>query len=560
MTNHTVDSSSAAHADASAVSAQTATPELPPTAEPVVANSDVPTDAPAAAEAPAYGDRETTPKQRRRHAKSKSKKRRRHASVATKSRGGAASHNHPLSLAESLLARLALPDVTLDRRLFPAPLLAALDAAGLGAPDLLPSAVFLSLAAVGAVARSNVQCMYADGIDDTTSGNASLRVALLTASRRSPLVPASILSGVYAVENIALDEYDKMFRLHGELRRAADQRRRLHEQTVRTAAILGLPMPPPLPDAAIIGPGPRPRIVVADGAGSAIRKAAAGGTGSFVLDQRRLSWMADVGDFYDAPTDELLNAVAAGHQIPIPDPVSGRTIMRRFTASAAGVLCIAEFPTLSHAGPPALIGTVFVPAKPPREIGDSTALDALMLRVHEMTRGNVTFRLPTEALASSSAAWTEQAQQNLPPLSAYLAALPDLARRLAVLLHLTAAAGNDGGSPSRDISLSTVKHALAIVDQCVLPAARSVLGPVSITEPERNARRLIQHLRATTSAERPIFDRRSVMRAWQHSMKVPQLDAAIGLLQEAALLVASGEVDGKKRGGQQFEIAASMYD
>lgn len=555
MTNHTVDSSSAAHADANAVPAPTTTPETPRTEEPEAINFADPAEASVDAEVPFENHKERKEKKRKTGAKAKSKRPRRTAGENAKP-SGAASQDQPRSLLERLLARLELPDVTLDRRLLPAPLLTALDAAGLGSPDLLPSALFMTLAAAGAVAGPSVQCVYADDIADPICGNMSLRVALLKSSRRSSLVPASILGGVYAAENAALDKYNVAVQRHRELLRVAEQRRRLHEQAVRTAVALGLPTPAPLPDAAIVGPGPRPRIVVVDGAGSAIRAAAAGGTGILVIDERRLTWMSDVGDFYDAPTDALLSAAAAGCQIPIADPVGGRVTMRTFAAAAIGVLCVAECPTLHNAGPEQLTGTIFVLAKPPKEVGDNAALVALMRRVQEITRGIIIYRLPSEALAPSATAWNEQAQQNLPPLSDYLAALPDLARRLAVLLHLTAAAGDNGDS--RDISLGTVKHAVAIVDTCVLPAARAVLGPVSTAEVERDARRIIQHLRATTNAER-LIDRRKLSRVWPSSLEGPELDAALDLLQAAELLVRVYEIEGKPVRGQHFKIDDSVY-
>lgn len=555
MTNQTTPTPSTTHDNENAVSERPTVPETPPTPEPEAINFADPAAASADAEAPVKDKQERKENKRKTKSNPASKERTRGTAGDNEDRSGAAS-SQPLSLTDKLLARLEIPRVALDRRLLPAPLLAALDSADLGAPDLLPSSVFITLAAVGAVAGP---VQYTDGTEGATGGNVSLRVALLTSSRRSPLVAASILGGVYAAENAALDKYTEAVQRHRELRRGAEQRRRLHEQTVRTAAVLGLPTPAPLPDVAIVEPGPRPRIVVADGAGSAIHKAAAGGTGVFVIDERRASWMAGVGDFYDAPTDALLNAAAAGRQIPIAEPVSGRVTMRTFPASAVGALCIAECSTLHNAGPAQLQGTVFVPAKPPTEAGDSTALDALMRRVHVMAGGPITLRMPPKTLVSAAAAWDALAAQTLPPMSDYLARLPDLTRRLAGLLHLTAAAGGDGVPLATDIPLATVKRALAIVDTCVVPAAWAVLGPVSTVEMERDARRIIQHLRATTSAARPFIDRRQLLRAWPSSLGVPELDAALDLLQKAGLFVAVSEIDGKPVGGQHFQIAAPVY-
>lgn len=122
-----------------------------------------------------------------------------------------------------------------------------------------------------------------------------------------------------------------------------------------------------------------------------------------------------------------------------------------------------------------------------------------------------------------------------PPLSVYLGALPDLARRLAATLHLAAIAGGDG-NPSREVTTATVKRAAAIVNAAVLPVAQALLGPISISEVERDARRLVQHLRTLTSAKHRELARRPQMRAWQHSMATPRFDAAVGLLVECGLL------------------------
>ena len=71
--------------------------------------------------------------------------------------------------------------------------------------------------------------------------------------------------------------------------------------------------------------------------------------------------------------------------------------------------------------------------------------------------------------------------------------------------------------------------------------------------------RIIGHVRTITSPQNRSFERRPLMRGWQHSMKTPPFDAALALLQEAGLLVALDKIDGKSGGGQRFEMAASVY-
>ena len=373
---------------------------------------------------------------------------------------------------------------------------------------MLPAATLVTLSALGAVAGPALRCEPIDDVPRVAGDSLSLRVALLASHRRSSLVPAPILAAAYAAENEALDAYSERVRHQAGLARAVEQRRRLYEQAARNAATLGLPSPPPLPEVVLGRLGPRPRIVVADGAGSAIRLAAAGGTGVWLVDERRMPSMAFVGDFYDEATDTLLNDAAAGHHIPIADPNSGRIAMRAFPASVVGALSVADCATLHHAGPAQLLGTVFMPETPAPAVGDSAALVALMCRVRSIGDGVSMLRLPAPmaALVTASAAWAARAAGTQPPLSDYWTGLPDLARRLAALLHLAAAGGNGHLAPQ--IAPATLRRALALIDACVVPTARAVLGPISFGEVERDARRLIGHLRTIASSHNRVFERR----------------------------------------------------
>ena len=260
-----------------------------------------------------------------------------------------------------------------------------------------------------------------------------------------------------------------------EQRQAAAGRRRLHEQATKSAMALGNALPPPLPDVAPVQLGPRPRIVVFEGAGAAIRAAAAGLTGVLVVDERRVASMAHVGDFHDEPTDALLNAASSGHAVPIADPATGRITMRAFPAGVIGCLAATEFASLDHAGAAQLDATFSGTAAAPPPAGDGTALVALMRSVRTIGDEPVVLRLPAqgEALKTAHAAWSALSAATTPPLSDYLAGLPDLARRLAALIHLAATAGAAGG-PGRGIAPATVQRAVAIVNTMVVPAAQAV--------------------------------------------------------------------------------------
>ena len=79
-------------------------------------------------------------------------------------------------------------------------------------------------------------------------------------------------------------------------------------------------------------------------------------------------------------------------------------------------------------------------------------------------------------------------------------------------------------------------------------------APVSTAEAIRDARRVVGYLRAATSAQNRVFERRPLLRSWQASMSTGRLDAAIKLLEAETLLTAV-----EKTGGQQYEVALAVY-
>ena len=459
-------------------------------------------------------------------------------------------------LQEQLLARLTVPPVTFDRRLLPANLIDALDAAGLGARETLPAAALMTLAAVAAVAGPAVRCEI--GGDRGLFGNrgdTALRVALIAPDRRASLVPSAILAGAFAAENALLDRYAQAEELDAERQRAAAEHRRLHAKASAIAVTLGAPPPPPLPltETAPATCGVPPRIVVRDGAAAAIRLAAAGGSGVLIIDERRMTSMKWVAGFYDGPTETLLSDFARGDQVPIVDPKSRRTLMRSLPASVIGVLTTADCALLHEVAAASYMATAFVPAVP-APTGDSAGLVTLLRHVGAIAGdAAVTLRLPAETLTGAAEAWVELATAALPPLSHWFVQLPDLARRLAAALHLVAAAGGDGKINS-EIPPATVKKAVALVNNCLLPTAQAVLSPVSTSEVVRDARRIVDHLRAKTSAQKPRFERRPLLRSWQDSMPTGRLDAAIALLEGEKLLSAV-----EKTGAQHYDVALAVY-
>lgn len=164
----------------------------------------------------------------------------------------------------------------------------------------------------------------------------SLRVALISEERRSSVVPAAILAGVYAAENTPIDAYLNAVEGSAAQRRASAKLRLLHEQATRAAAALGIEPPPPFAEDAAVREQARPRIVLPRGAYSAIIDAAAGGTGTLVIDERWMKSTSKVGDNFDEATAALLTALSLGHQIPVADP-DGRNTMRSLPASLIGL-------------------------------------------------------------------------------------------------------------------------------------------------------------------------------------------------------------------------------
>lgn len=195
----------------------------------------IPADAIEAASADDNGCKET--KQRR----TSNTKKQRQSSEALDAKDAAAEQEQDLT--SRLLMPVQLPAIELDRRLVASPLLEILDEAELGSPQLLPSSLFMALAAVAAVVGPNVRCVSADGPDPQLgkASGLSLRVCVISSDgRRSLAVPPSLLAGLYAAENAAFDGYrEKVALLHDQARAAAERRRR-HNRLVEAASMLGV--------------------------------------------------------------------------------------------------------------------------------------------------------------------------------------------------------------------------------------------------------------------------------------------------------------------------------
>ena len=158
-------------------------------------------------------------------------------------------------------------------------------------------------------------------------------------------------------------------------------RRRLHDQAVTAATLLGIAPPAPWIEELPVKSGPRPHLVLRNAASSAILAAAAGGTGLLLVDDRAMPSMSSVGSNFDKDTDRLLNALSLGLDVSVEDPVSGRTSMRCPPAGVIGVLAEPEWSSLYKATGRQLLATIFVAAAPPPIVSDASNLASLLHKV-----------------------------------------------------------------------------------------------------------------------------------------------------------------------------------
>ena len=486
-----------------------------------------------------------------------------HSGTAPRTGEASAADDRP-PIRARLTGRVRLPHAVLDPKLLPPQLFEPLQTAGLAGPDCLPGAAVTALAMLASVAGPGVGLAPPQGEagkrHDRSIGF-GLRVCLVAEGRDLPVVPTAVLGAAHAVQNMLLARHRAALDLAEAQERIAGERRSLHAQAVRAAAELGHEPPPPLQDSDRRGPGAPPRIVVEDGAGAAVTKAAEGGTGVLLVDERRMPSLPRTGHG-DPQTAALLNAAALGHPIATRAAGTGHVVMRTLPLAVVGVLTVAECEGLPGAGPESLIGTAFVPAVPPPPGGDGGGLVELAMRLHAVASDRPVALVldggATSALARAAGRWSGDIDGDLQPLSAFVAQLPDLARRLAVVLHLIAAAAE--GRLSVEIGSATLDRAVALVDALLLPLGRQLLSAVSTASAvEADALRLVAALRRHTSAEDPVIERREWQRATQTAMQTPaRFKAAVRLLQKVALITAAPPPADRK-GGEYYAAATSVH-
>jgi hypothetical protein len=161
------------------------------------------------------------------------------------------------------------------------------------------------------------------------------------------------------------------------------------------------------------------------------------------------------------------------------------------------------------------------------------------------------------ALVSAADRWSMDLDQRLEPLSACVKQMADLAKRLAVALHLVAATRE--GKPTDEIGAATLKRAVALIDAVLLPVARALLCAVSSASPaEADGLRVLGALRRHTSMEEPVIEKREWQRATQTTTTPPRFKAAVRLLQKVALITPAPPPADRK-GGEYFAAARSVH-
>jgi hypothetical protein len=332
-------------------------------------------------------------------------------------------------------------------------------------------------------------------------------------------------------------------------RRAAAERRRLHDQALRATSALGLAPPLALPPDAPLDEPAAPKIVLCEAAATAVLAAAAGGTGVLLIDGR---WMKSMlaGANHDKPTADLLSVLALGHPVPIDRGAAG-TAMAAFPGCVLGALQPADCLSLPKLTAEQLVATVFVKAAPVPVGGDGAPLAQLMKRVREASATPLTLQLPgktRQVLAGASGRWAEKGTSVRRPLADYLAALPDLARRLAGLFHLIE--GATAGAAVTEITPTNIQRAKALIDAFVLPMAEAILAAASADVVERDARMMVAHLQSNTTPQNKI-ERRQWLRDWQRRLPHAHFTGALNLLVSENLL---SQTEGEDNG--QWYLAA----
>jgi hypothetical protein len=432
--------------------------------------------------------------------------------------------------------------------------------------DIVSASALLATAA--AVLGPNPAICGAMGRD---GGSLALRIGLVNRERvLSPRVMPA-LEAAYALERqdvVAWAEEQRQFDL---LNSANTARYRLHRQTVASAALLGFELRHiPRPNLETESRGrPRPQLVLRDPLPTAFAKALSEATrqGLLLVDGRRLPTMAGFGVNYDVKTAKTLNQAAAGDHLELADPqVPGCVRPRPAHVSVIGVLSCVDILSLHKVGPEALAATVFIPAEDDSstKAGAVEALTEVLCRVRMLASNmsDTVSRLRFSAAARKALLQMEAKISNsagvLPPLADYYGAVPDLVRRVAIVLHLLDHASRKAETLALEISGEVAGRAIAYIEQAALPAARNVLAASSASDEIRDGRRLLSYAQWRCGLASPNLPKRDVTRVLANSMLPPAVDRAIARLVGEGLLEAANSGEGA--GARTYRVQPVVFE
>ena len=427
------------------------------------------------------------------------------------------------------------------------------------------------LAVTSAVAGPSLQ--FDAGKNANGAGGLALRVAIVGMERGLPPAVAPVLRAAYSLEEQEVALWHEKKRL-SDLRNAADgSRRRLFQQTLANATILsnsfGLPAGFDLAIAAPSPPSPpRPRFLLRDPVPSEIKRGLEETNfGIVIVDGRRMPAMSGFGVNYDAQTSALLNDAAAGAELELVDPGAGGCVrMRPVTAAVIGMLSAVDIYSLHKAGASALTATLFVAADPGTQSNSAAATVAseIVARVRKLTANPTQTRLQLSGAARKVIdqvvkKFAKASTEVLPPLADYYAAAADLVGRLAVVLHVLDCVANDADQITAEIGRDVLQRAVAFVEKSALPSACSVLSPTSVAPEVRDARRIVSFAQQYASAEFPTLLRRDMVRIFQRSMSIADVDRAIRRSVVDGVLSPPNS-DAANSAGQVFHIHPMVFE
>ncbi|MBS0532719.1 MAG: hypothetical protein JSR72_01560 [Proteobacteria bacterium] len=447
------------------------------------------------------------------------------------------------SAVRRILARAAIPIIAFDPKYLPASIQKPLEATGVVGEEHYAASAMALLTAIGAAAASTTNCAVPALGPET---GIAIRLCLLTENRDMPVAEGPVFFAVHRLQNALLDQHQIALATAAVSQRIAAERRALYAQAVKAAGVLGHTPPPPLGDAGESCNAASPQIVVRDAGPSAITDALAGGTSVLLFDERRAPNFTRIG-CGDPATAALLNAVAIGRPLAVRDAKSGYVASRPATVAVIAVQTKDELDRLPAATADELRAVAFVPASPPPPGGDCAGITELLGRVHSLTAAAPpTFALSQTALSvirEGAHRWRHQVAAGLHPLSAYIAQLPDLCRRLAVAFHLAEAAHS--GDLTAEITDIDARRAAALIDHLLLPVAVQALGAVSTTDQtEADARHLVAKIREETILTLPALEKRELQRGTQGTVRGARFRAALRRLEELELVIPTDPPNG----------------